>query len=553
MFDWQRWGPSGIRRHLRAAAIFLALLPGAARAAIALTAPAVSLPYSGLAQSGTFEVWVQSTASPQPQVGAFNVEIQLPAFSSVAFTSSANPTPTVHPYIFSPQTPAESETNSGRTVEGTDFAPSSVPTLSDGAGLLLVTYSVPAGATGFYPLTFVSYPPPHPPQDIGTALFDPSNNTIAATDQNGSIAILPPTAYWRGSVDGNWTTDNFQTGVTNWTIDSAGTTDTHIAPGASTDVFFTASGAANLNTTLGSDFSIKGLTFTSNATSAVTIGGGNTLTIGADGLTVQAGSTAHTINAAVSLGGSQTWRVSNAAASPLTVGGTLRIPASTTLTKTDVGTLVLSGAPTFGDNSALAVNGGAVKFSLTSGAATVGAGVTATVAAGATLELAGSVAALASGTSRVNVMNSSTVSGGGLLVSGTNQQMGAVTGAGNLTINAGSDLSVNSIQQSALIIGGTATSKGLVTILPSDASGNPLADILVDSLEPTQPFAAGLTGSEGSDLPTAGANSAASVFSAGTSSSSFSSGNGSVPEPSSILLALLAAGLWFLARLLTKS
>jgi hypothetical protein len=401
-------------------------------------------------------------------------------------------------------------------------------------------------------LIFVSYPPPHPPQDIGTALFDPSDNTISATDQNGSIAILPPSAYWRGAVDGTWTTDNFQTGVTNWTIDSAGATDTRIAPGALTDVFFTASGAANLNTTLGGDFSIKGLTFTSSATSSVTIGGGNTLTIGVDGLTVQAGSAAHAINAAVLLGGSQIWRVSNAAASPLTVGGTLRIPASATLTKSDVGTLVISGAPAFGTNSSLAVNGGAVKLNLTSGAATVGAGVTVTVAAGATLELAGSVAALASGTTRVDVVNSSTVSGGGLLVSGTNQQLGAVTGAGNLTVNAGSDLTVNSIQQAALIIGGTATSKGLVTILPSDASGNPLVDSLIGSLEQSsEPFAAGLTSSEGTALPPAGAFAAASIVSGGSSSISFASG--SVPEASAFLLALLAAGLLISARLLTKS
>jgi hypothetical protein len=557
MFVWQRWEPSGIRRHLRAVAILLALLPGVARAAITITAPAVSLPYSASAQSGTFEVWVQSTASPQPQVGAFNVEIQLPSFSNVTFpqpspTSGPNTTPTVHPYIFAGQSPTEKIVNSGRTTQGTDNAESTVPTLSDGVGLLLVTESVPAGATGFYPLTFLANSPQDP---VGTVLFDPSNHIIAATDQNGSIAILPPTAYWRGTVDGNWTTDNFQTGVTNWTVDSAGATDTHIAPGASTDVFFTGSGAANLTTTLGSDFSILGLTFTSNATIPVTVGGGNTLTIGADGLTVQAGSAAHTINAAVSLGGSQTWRVSNAAASPLTVGGTLRIPAAATLTKTDVGTLVIGGAPTFGNNSSLAVNGGSVRFSLTSGTATIGSGVTATVAAGATLELAGSVAALASGTTQVNVMNSSTVSGGGLLVSGTNQQLGAVTGTGNLTVNAGSDLTVNSIQQSALIIGGTATSKGLVTIRPSDVSGNPLADGLIGSLEQSsQPFAAGLTSSDETALPAAGAISAASAFSTGASSgNSHTSDSGSVPEPSSILLALLAAGLWFSARSLTKS
>ena len=146
-----------------------------------------------------------------------------------------------------------------------------------------------------------------------------------------------------GTTDGVWTTDNLQTGVTNWTTDAAGTTDTHIAPADSTDVFFVGSGAET-NTTLGANFSIKGLTFTSTAISPVTIGG-NTLTLGADGLTVQAGSAAHMINSAVTLMGSQTWHVANDAASPLTIGGSLTVPASASLTKADGGTLVVAGPP----------------------------------------------------------------------------------------------------------------------------------------------------------------------------------------------------------------
>jgi hypothetical protein len=552
----ERLKPPGICGSLRIVAICLALLPGAARAAITITAPALTLPYSASAQSGTFEVWIQSNASPQPQVGAFGVEIQLPSFSGVAFTPPSTPTtnttPTMHPYIYNGQAPTESVVNFGRTVRGGDFVQSTtVPTLSDGAGLLLVTYSIPAGTSGFYPLTFLDYSKPSEP--LGTALFDQTNTQIPTTDLNGSIAIIPPTAYWRGTTGGVWTTDNFQTGVTNWTIDAAGTTDTHIAPAVSTDVFFVGAGAANLNTTLGANFSIKGLTFTSTATSPVTIGGNNTLTIGLDGLTVQAGTAAPTIAAGVTLGASQTWQVSNAAAAPLVIAGELTIPASTILTKTDGGTVTITGAPTFGSGSSLTVKGGALRFSLTTGGPTVSAGVTATVAEGATLELAGSVAALASGTSRVNVTNNSTFSGGGLLVSGTNQQLGTISGAGNLTVDAGSDLTVNSVQQAALVIGGTSASKGLMTIRPSDLSGNPLADGPIGSLkQANQPIALGPASFDAATTPTFDWADPPGLPSA-ASSNSPSVGLGAVPEPSSMLLTMMAVSLCLTARRLIKS
>jgi hypothetical protein len=555
MWVRERLKPPGTCGSLRIAAICLALLPGAARAAITITAPALTVPYSASAQSGTFEVWVQSNASPQPQVGAFNIENRLPPFSSITFSGSstptmANTTPTAHPYVFSGQAPAEKVVSSGRTVQGSDNAPSSVPTLSDGAGLLLVTYTVPPGATGFYPLTFVAY---SPPQDVvGTVLFDQSNNTIPTSVQNGSITIIPPTAYWRGTTDGVWTTDNIQTGVTNWTIDAAGTTDTHIAPAASTDVFFVGAGAANLTTTLGANLSIKGLTFTSTATSPVTIGG-SALTIGADGLTVQTGSAGHTINSAVSFTGSQTWHIANDGASPLTVGGALTLPASASLTKADGGTLVISSAPSLGSNSSLAVNGGTMKFSLTSGSATVGTGVTATVAAGATLELAGSVSALSSPvapTRRVNVINNSTA--GELVVSGTNQQVGAITGTGKTTVASGGSLTANSILQSAIIIGGSSGNPARLTIAASDSTGNSLAaedgsGFSLGKLSAAATSAGSrLVGVDAGLLAVPGAIGLATGSSAGYAlpAEDLGSNLNGVPEPSTALGAAIALVFW---------
>jgi autotransporter-associated beta strand protein len=139
--------------------------------------------------------------------------------------------------------------------------------------------------------------------------------------------------------------------------------------------------------------------------------------------------------------------------------------------KSGAGTLTLSGSKAYTGNTT--VSAGTLRFALTSGSPTVGAGSTATLSSGATLELAGIVSALSSASNRVNVSNSS--SAPGLLVSGTNQQVGNIDGTGTTQVNAGSDLTANHIIQGALVIGGMAKNPGLVTIDASDASGNPLA------------------------------------------------------------------------------
>jgi hypothetical protein len=566
----------GVGRIVWAGCLVL-LAPASLFAAVTatVTAPAITLPYSASSQTGTFEVYIQSSGSPMPQVGSQQSELQLPSYSPITFIGSSqftqtNTTPVVHPYIIPGQSPSERVINSNQTVEGEDFVMGSYPTLSNGAGLLLVSYTVPAGATGYYPMTFADYSSdPENPNPFGTGLFDATSAQIPTTDQNGSIAILPPTAYWRGTVGGNWTPADLQTGVTNWTIDSAGTTDTHIAPGASTDVFFVGAGAQNLNTTLGANFSIKGLTFTSTATTPVAIGGSSMLTIGADGVTVQSGSAAHTISSPVTLGGSQTWQVNNATSAPLTVGGAMTVPAGVNLAKSGSGELVVAGPPTFGNGSSVTVNGGTLKFNLT-GPANIGTSVTATVATGATLELAGSISGLSSTSSaaaRVNVANNSTVPGGGLLVTGTNQQVGAITGSGNLTLAAGGSLTVNSIRQAAIIIGGTPGNPAQLTIDASNSSGTSLSGGLGGSGAGDSSDGAGAVIQTGS--PLIGSVSSGDSFAGGTVGSSYlfrssadigssslvalngasiGAPSSSVPEPSSFGLAAAALGLWWFAR-----
>ena len=125
-------------------------------------------------------------------------------------------------------------------------------------------------------------------------------------------------------------------------------------------------------------------------------------------------------------------------------------------------------------NTAIQVNGGRLKINA-SGAPNIGSGVTVTVASAGTLELAGTVSALSSA---VKVTEATAIKrpAAALVVSGTNQQIGNLDGSGTTQINAGSDLTANHIIQSALVIGGTASSPALVNIDASDMSGNPLAE-----------------------------------------------------------------------------
>ena len=224
------------------------------------------------------------------------------------------------------------------------------------------------------------------------------------------------------------------------------------------------------------------------------------------------------------------------ASTNLTLTGTIGVSGE--FIKAGIGTLTLTANPTLNANSTLLINGGKLRFA-NSGATTIGAGVTAMVASGATLELAGSASALSAGPNRVNITNNSTAPG--VLVTGTNQQVGFIDGSGTTQVNAGSDLTANHIIQSVLVIAGTAGSHGLVTIDASDASGNPLDQpsgvALAGSLTPSSPFAAGGMSSanlssisaDGTDLAVPAAGNSVGI------------GNASqVPEPSTLLMALLA-------------
>ena len=195
-------------------------------------------------------------------------------------------------------------------------------------------------------------------------------------------------AYWTGAQqDGRWSTVT-NGGGTNFAQNHQRTTLSQTALKSSTDVYFN-NNAAPLATTLGQDLAVRSVNFAAGASGPVTIGGSNTLTIGASptgntfagvgGITVQGGSGAHTITANVVLGGPQSVAVNNnqvwgnVSSNHFTVSGnvsgnygltltssyTVQAPTSATAAGTDptaatmtqtgsgTGTFVLSGNNTY--------------------------------------------------------------------------------------------------------------------------------------------------------------------------------------------------------------
>jgi autotransporter-associated beta strand protein len=247
-------------------------------------------------------------------------------------------------------------------------------------------------------------------------------------------------------------------------------------------------------------------------------------------------------NIVVSPTASATVDVTTTASGNTVTMGTLTIGAGGTLNKVNTGTLEVTGAANLAAGASINVNAGSLKMTNNAGAATVGSGVTATVASGATLELAGTVSNLSSPAApadRVHIVNNSKQSSGGsLLVSGPNQQVGAIDGTGDTVVATGANLTANHIVQSALVIGGASGTPSLVTIAASDASGNPTALSFASVFGSLTDG----TSSVGIDSPSGSVASGGST--GGLSSLNLGGGSGfggsaAVPEPSTLVLLAL--------------
>jgi fibronectin-binding autotransporter adhesin len=199
-------------------------------------------------------------------------------------------------------------------------------------------------------------------------------------------AITAGQAFYNGGVNGTWASSS-------WTQDFARTNPSGAAPTSDTDVYFNGGGASN---TLGGNISVRGVNFTAAQSTPVTInGGGNTLTLGAGGVTVQAGTGAHVIASDVALGANQTW--SNVSTNAFNVSGSvsgssaLRIGATGSFAVPSTGVIRLTGANTYSGGTT--INGGMLVVDNLTGSGT-GTGPV-TVNSLGTLAGSGSIAGLA--------------------------------------------------------------------------------------------------------------------------------------------------------------
>jgi hypothetical protein len=134
------------------------------------------------------------------------------------------------------------------------------------------------------------------------------------------------------------------------------------------------------------------------------------------------------------------------------------------------------------------------------------------------------------------VINNSSAAAG-LHVTGTNQQVGGINGSGTTKVEASSNLTANHIIQSALVIGGDATHPAMVTIAPSDSSGNPLVASGGLALAGPVTTASLVSSSEtpGSSIDSTTGLSRSPPIALGSSAESVA-GRAAVPEPAAILL-----------------
>ncbi|MBC7783298.1 MAG: autotransporter-associated beta strand repeat-containing protein, partial [Burkholderiales bacterium] len=345
---------------------------------------------------------------------------------------------------------------------------------------------------------------------------------ISATAITMSVAgtAAANTMYWTGSAGSAW--NGISGSNVSFSTDAAGTINAGAIPSTNTDVIFTATGAGNLATTLGQNFSIKGLVF--NNPAAVSISGGNQLTLGVNGINVAPSTGAVTLdNTTVVLGANQVW--TNDAASPLTVSS--NITGSAALTIAGTGAINLGGPGfTSGD---LTVNGNLdVKgTSITAGTLGGTGSITNTGTTNATLN--------------TTVAADSTYSGT-LADGGAGKTLSLIKGgAAILTLSGNNSHSgTNSVNSGTLKLGSsTALGTGSVSVATGatlDLNGSTIAN--------------SITAIAGDGVSTTGVLANTSATAAAITSPMAASGNFSVDTTGNITLSTVTSGV---NRNLTKN
>jgi len=176
--------------------------------------------------------------------------------------------------------------------------------------------------------------------------------TFGLTQTDTAVTLtttaLPTNLYWRIGADVSWSSLNYANYDTNFTTDSAGTTNAKGFPGIANKLIFSATpGAATTAyvTTLDGNFTVGSLQFSSTPTgiTSVTIAQGGpelttALTISpassADGITIDDNAGAIVFSAPLILGAPQTWTIAGTGAngSTLSVSGAIGGTAGNNLT-----------------------------------------------------------------------------------------------------------------------------------------------------------------------------------------------------------------------------
>lgn len=206
--------------------------------------------------------------------------------------------------------------------------------------------------------------------------------------------------YWTGNTSSSWGTAD------NWSSDSAGSSPRATTPGVGDDVFFTATTASNLSTTLGANFTVNTISITDPG---VSIAAGNTLTANAStALAFLVSADSGTTTLAASLAG-----------------------ANAGLTKSGNGSLILSGANTYGGGTT--INGGTLTISggaaISDSGAVVLGNVAGTVFSISTSETIASLQGGGASGGNVSIATGQTLTVG---ETGTNTFSGVIAGVGNL-------------------------------------------------------------------------------------------------------------------------
>jgi fibronectin-binding autotransporter adhesin len=334
---------------------------------------------------------------------------------------------------------------------------------------------------------------------IGTFVLDTSGVTPSGfpTSYNGSIegnsyvlnvtgAATPFVAYWLGDVSSVWN-DSSLAPNSNWATDDTGTTDAGQIPGAITDVHFSATNAANTNTTLGTNLNINTLTFDSGN---ATVGGAQTLNIvtefgiGLDvfpgaSATLATGSLICPSTASVQAGGTLTVNSGGLGTGPLVVDGALSMNmnlsneslagSSTGVISRGIagaGTLTIAGATNSTYEGAIVDVAGTSTMALVKGGASQTASLT---LAGNNTYSGGTTVA-----GGVVVANSSTAMGTGTIAinGGVRFAIGdGVTLGNNIAVGANTSPQGNGILNYSGTSGGTGTLTGPINITSSAAGG----------------------------------------------------------------------------------